>query len=491
VTAPRAAALFALVLAACGPAPAPVTAPSAGPAAAVSPTAAASSSAAPSASRFDETRAFEHLRFLADPARGGRWTESPGYDEAARYLADQFAKIGLEPYGDGRTFFQRFRMPIVDLAATPALERVGSDAKRFTHRVDFTERVGGRAGSGTAEGRLVFAAGATRTTSFSDFAGVDARGAVLLVLGTGRADPMEAAIREGAAAVIFVSDRMIKFSYPPHFDAQTLPSVLVTEATADELIAGSGKRLAELRRQIDEQQRTLASGGTPAPLAFETANRVRVAVPLTPVREIEATNVVGLLRGSDPDLSKRAVLVGGHLDGVGSDPDGTVFQAANDNASGPAVTIEVARALVARRSELKHSVIFVAWAGEEQGLFGSEHYASQVAAIPGRTESLLAYLNLDVVGCCGSTLGASDESASLHGRIRRAAEAEAVPFGVFRGSSDHINFARRRVDAAQIAWGDLSGIHTLRDTVTTITADRLGITGRVTERVVLELARGG
>lgn len=301
---------------------------------------------------------------------------------------------------------------------------------------------------------------------------------------------MEAAIREGAAAVIFVSDRMIKFSYPPRFDAQTLPSVLVTEATADELIAGSGKRVADLQRQIDEQQRTLAAGGTPAPLSFEAPSRVRIAVPLTPVREIEATNVVGLLRGSDADLFKRAVLVGGHLDGVGSDPDGTAFQAANDNASGPAVTIEVARALVARRSELKHSVIFVAWAGEEQGLFGSAHYASQMVAIPGRSESLIAYLNLDVVGCCGSTLGASDESASLHGRIRRAAEAEGVPFGIFRGSSDHTSFARRRVDVAQIAWGDVSGIHTLRDTITTVTAERLGIVGRVTMRVVVELARG-
>lgn len=159
MTAPRATALLALILAACGPAP--VTAPTASQTATAPQTATASPSAAPaglSASHFDEARAFDHLRFLADPARGGRWTESQGYDEAARYLADRFAEIGLEPHGDGKTFFQRFRMPIVDLAATPVLERVGPDAKRFTHRVDFTERVGGRAGSGAALGRLVFAA---------------------------------------------------------------------------------------------------------------------------------------------------------------------------------------------------------------------------------------------------------------------------------------------------------------------------------------------
>ena len=60
-----------------------------------------------------------------------------------------------------------------------------------------------------------------------------------------------------------------------------------------------------------------------------------MSLPLTPVHDVEGVNVVGLLRGTDPELSKRAVLVGGHLDGVGTDPDGTVFPGANDNASGP------------------------------------------------------------------------------------------------------------------------------------------------------------
>src|SRR5882672_2960230 len=114
-----------------------------------------------------------------------------------------------------------------------------------------------------------------------------------------------------------------------------------------------------------------------------------MALPLTPLRDVEGVNVVGLLRGTDPELSKRAVLVGGHLDSVGTDPDGTVFPAANDNASGPAVTIEVARALVAKRSELTRSIIFVAWAGEEEGLLGSEAYVARMASSPGRVESLV------------------------------------------------------------------------------------------------------
>src|SRR5258705_4215034 len=148
---------------------------------------------------------------------------------------------------------------------------------------------------------------------------------------------------------------------------------------------------------------------------------VRISVSLTPVHDVDAMNVVGLLRSPDPNNAERAVLVGGHLDGVGTDPDGSVFQAANDNASGPAVTIEVARALAASRASLSHSIVFVAFAGEEEGFFGSEAYIAQMAVAPGRVESLVAVLNLDVIGCCGHTLLVSNEAPDLQRRVRDAA----------------------------------------------------------------------
>lgn len=249
--------------------------------------------------------------------------------------------------------------------------------------------------------------------------------------------------------------------------------------------------MGDLRRGVEEQLRALSTGGAAvAPsLAFEAASAVRLSLPLTPLRDVDATNVVGIIRGGDPDLAKRAVLVGGHLDGVGTDPDGTVFEGANDNASGPAVTIELARALVARRAELRHSVIVVAFAGEEQGLWGSDHYATRVTSIPGRAESLVAYVNLDVVGCCGASLGASEESAALAAKARRAAEAEGIAIGPSRGSSDQASFARRRVEVVHLLWADVGPIHTTRDTAASVTADHLGGAGRVATRLVLDLAR--
>src|SRR5258706_14445393 len=132
-------------------------------------------------------------------------------------------------------------------------------------------------------------------------------------------------------------------------------------------------------------------------------------------------NVVGMVRGSDPERAKKFVIIGGPLDGVGTDPDGTVFQAANDNASGPAVTIEIARVLAANKAMLKNSVIFAAFAGEEEGLLGSEAFLANAVTQPWRAENIVAFIDLDMEGCCGG-LAASDESFELHQRLQSAAD---------------------------------------------------------------------
>ena len=116
--------LAALLVASCGPATV-----SASPTPRASLDASASATAAAVGTGvFDGARAREHIAYLADPARGGRYSGSPGYLDAATYVADQFKAIGLEPLGDGGTYFQRFPMPLVDLTATPSLTRTGAYA---------------------------------------------------------------------------------------------------------------------------------------------------------------------------------------------------------------------------------------------------------------------------------------------------------------------------------------------------------------------------
>ena len=440
----------------------------------------------------DGASALEHVAYFADRARGGRFSGSAGYDAAARYVADRFKEMGLEPWGDNGTYFERFKMSIVDLAATPVLERRDPDVKRFTHRTDFTERVGGLFGSGGGEGQLVFIGSGQTTPGASDFDKVDVRGKIAIVITGGRGDPGRELVARGAVGAIYVSTgTLLKFSYISRFESTTIAGVLVTSSVADDLLAPSGRKVADLVAAVQAQIR--GAGSTPpAPSpAFELPVRLRLSVSLTPVREIDATNVVGLLRGTDAEDAKRAVLVGGHLDGVGTDPDGTVFPAANDNASGPALTIEVARALVARRAELRHSIVFTAWAGEEEGLLGSDAFAAQFAASPGRRESLLGYINLDVVGCCGGSVSASTENDGLVQRVANAAERLNVPFvRGGRGSSDQESFSRRNVPATLLDWADIGIIHTTADTLDKVTAERLRTIGRIAALVALEMAAG-
>jgi hypothetical protein len=370
------------------------------------------------ATEFDAVRAKAHVDYLGDAARGGRYAGSAGYRDAATYVADRFREIGLEPLGDNGTYFQHFTMPIVDLAEMSTL--TGPGGKSYRPRVDFTESVGARSGSGKAEAKIAAVGGAARTGGQNDFAGANVRGRIALVTGPAAPNggsPVENAYQEGAIGVLVVGDRILRYSYFPRFEKETIPTLVITQEIANELLAPAGKTLSGAQDLVRARR---GDPNAPAP-GFDVPMTVRMTVSLTPVHDVDAFNVVGLLRAPDPNNAQRAVLVGGHLDGVGTDPDGSVFQAANDNASGPAVTIEVARALARVRSSLNHSIVFVAFDGEEEGFFGSEAYVAQMTSIPGRAESLVAMLNLDVIGCCSDTLIVSNEAPDLQRRVRDTA----------------------------------------------------------------------
>ena len=446
---------------------------------------------------FDGDRAHANLAFIADPARGGRYTASKGYQEAAAFIADRFASLGFEPAGDNGSYYQSFKMSDVGLAAMPTFAMRSPEAKTFVPRVDFSESIGGRRGGGVADGQVVYVGGGNKTTDYSDYAGVHATGNIVLIAGPSIAnqDRIDIARREGALGVIQVTfGNLLKPSYVAFFEKETIPVITVTAAVADELIASSGKHVADLNQSLIDrlrrsQTRPSLRNEPPQPISFDTDSHVRFSVPLGPVREIVGQNVVGILRGSDPARADKFVLVGGHLDGVGTDPDGTVFPAANDNGSGPSVMLEVARVLAAHRSMLKNSVVFVAFAGEEEGLVGSEYFANHSLTTPLRPANVIAFVNLDVSGCCGDTLAASDESFAMHARLASAADHLGYSFGYTpnAGGSDHLSYTRRGVPAAILSWTDIGPLHTTGDTIDTVTAAHLAEAGRVATQAVLEL----
>ncbi len=447
---------------------------------------------------FDADRAGSHVAYFADPARGGRFSGSPGYQASAQYMADRFKDIGLEPMGDDGTYFQRFKQTVVRITAMPTLELTAPEARAYAARKDFTERVGGRAAGGTAEGNIVFVGGGIRTPDYSDYAGTHPEGNIVIIAGPTQGDPIDSAIRAGARGVIFVqaSDAavgIIKFSAIAAFEKDTVPVLIVSEAVADELIAGSGRRIADLRSTLEErrrraEQRPSLERTVPQPLSFDTTNRVKMSVSLSPVEQVDTMNVVGMLPGNDPERSKKFLIVGGHLDGIGVDPNGVLFPGANDNASGPAVTIEVARVLAANRSLLKNSFAFVAFAGEEEGLVGSEIFVQNSITKPHRPDNVVAFLNLDMEGCCGG-LAASDEVFALHDRLKNAAERLGYELGYTPpiGTSDHFSYLRRRVPAITVGPTDLGPFHTTGDTTQSIDPKRLRASGEVVVQALLEM----
>src|SRR2546428_5494341 len=363
----------------------------------------------------------------------------------------------------------------------------GPGGQTYRARVDFTESVGGRSGSGKVEAELAAVGGAARTGGVNDFTGANVRGKIALV--TGPAAPnggssVENAYQEGAIGVLVVGGPTLRYSYLPRFQTETVPTLVISQDVANELLAPAGKTLLGAQDLVRARR---ADPNAPAS-GFDVPTAVRMSVSLTPVHDVDAMNVVGLLRAPDPNNAQRAILVGGHLDGVGTDPDGSVFQAANENASGPAVTIEIARALAASRPSLNHSIVFVAFAGEEEGYYGSEAYSVQMATIPGRVGSLVAMVNLDVVGCCSDTLVISNESPELQRRVRdMATSLGTLTEAGSTGGSDQTSFAPRRGPAVLLEAPDFL-LHRYADKPSVGLETRLEKTRDVVNAVVKGLA---
>jgi membrane dipeptidase len=171
----------------------------------------------------------------------------------------------------------------------------------------------------------------------------------------------------------------------------------------------------------------------------------------------EAPNVIGLLPGSDPELKGEYILIGGHLDHLGIGIDGFVYNGADDDASGVAVVLEVARVLTANRSKPARSIVFCAWAGEELGLVGSRHYTNH-PVYP--LEKTAVYLNMDMVGSGDTDLfvGGMWEHASFFDILKeRLSEKhqDRLKYRIAYRGSDHSSFLNKGVTWISLRSGGL------------------------------------
>jgi Zn-dependent M28 family amino/carboxypeptidase len=180
-------------------------------------------------------------------------------------------------------------------------------------------------------------------------------------------------------------------------------------------------------------------------------------------------NVVGVMPGSDPSRAGEVIVVGAHYDHVGlggrlsvtPERAGEIHNGADDNASGTASVIEIARAAMADRARFPRTLIFVTFAGEERGLLGSAHY---VASPPVSIGDTVAMLNLDMVG---RSRGAVDVSGLDDGAVKSDLLAAARATGGIdikqegpgAGRSDDSSFLAARVPAINFFTGFHADYH--------------------------------
>jgi hypothetical protein len=444
------------------------------------------------------------VKYLADDKLEGRRTGSPGCEEAARYIAERFHEAGLAPGGDFKTWYQHF--DAVSGRRVEATTAVTLSEQPLATDTEFTVV----SGTGTCDARAeLFFVGyglESKSAKRHDYEGRDVKGriAVALAGAPGRAHEtgeftdtkpggeavkprrkVQAAFTAQAAGLILIQTAAADggATLPPFNeeigDGLTFPAVFVSEAIGRKLLASAGLELDDVVKQLEAGDATPPS--IARPLAAATA---KLHVDTAPIHHPTA-NVVGILKG-DGSHGGEYVAIGAHYDHLGwgdrtsSLAPGVhaIHHGADDNASGTAAVIELARWCATRPAKLPRDVVFLAFSGEEMGLLGSQHYCTH-PIVP--LEQCAAMLNLDMVGRSQNdfcTVGNISSAAVFRDLVSAANDSEGIRLaldlsdgGMSVGSSDHQSFLNAKVPSLFFFSGLHADYHKPSDTSDKINAD--------------------
>jgi len=432
------------------------------------------------------------VRFLADDLLEGREAGTRGFDLAALYVAAQYRLIGLEPAGDDGSYFQR--VPMVRgvrerEGARFALTRDGR-TREFAFEAEFLPAINFTAGAAEVTAPLVFVGQAVYAPELQhdDFAGVEVKGRIAVLLNNAPSrfandqrafhasgsEKLRELERRGAVGAIFLGDPENEARRPwaldaPNWqrpamrriDARGLPAddfpglavrVSASAEVAEAIFAGSPYSAAEVFALLEKGELR----------AFDLAGEATLATRAR-LDRIESHNVIGRLPGGDARLAGEHVAFTAHLDhlGIGAPHDGdSIYNGAQDNATGIATMLESARLLAEGRKPPKRSMLFLALTAEEKGLLGAYHFAAQ-PTVP--RESLVANVNMDMpllIGDVSDVVPIGIEHSTLQTVAQRAvAEAglaltpDPLPEEVVFVRSDQYPFVREGVPAIYLKSG--------------------------------------
>jgi hypothetical protein len=465
-----------------------------------------------------------HISFLASPAMEGRGLGTHSLEATAEYIAAMLAMNGVPPFSptDKGNAAAPYFQPV-------PLREISRPSGQLTIEARSGDRVESRAflpgvdcllpelPPVTIAAPVVFAGYGIREASPArdDYRGLDVKDRIVLVLGGvpdgadwqtpvmleryaaegGRqryAAKVEAARALGARAVIAIEGDGFAQTLaadgakpaPTFFAAfdptvESPPVLRVSRRAGDAMLAAAGLNA--------QSARTEAPRPLPGIVAtLRTTGDQRLITP---------RNVLGILRGSDPALRDEAVVIGAHMDHLGRAGE-TWYPGADDNASGTAALLEMARVFAGESSRPKRTIVFAFWTGEEEGHLGSEHYGRHPLWPIDRTS---VYLNLDMIAHPwtmeeirklvadtgydkGSELlgrvkpvdflelGVADSAPELAPVLMAAARGTGVALHLDRtdgksGGSDYREFARRGRPFVRFFGNYFPGYHEPTDTI--------------------------
>ncbi len=365
------------------------------------------------------------LFFLSADDLAGRRAGSLGDHVATDYIAAQFMRLGLKPVGDNGTYFQNMDLVYGDLDRdhTTLTGKIAGVDHAFEMNQDF-RWVRSSLRPATGCGSIVFAGYGIDAPEYgyNDFAGVDLKGKVALVLPREpqSSDPnskfmgawdtyhafnwekLEVLRKLGVAGMLIVQgvgpSREVK-PIPPSSPRAAggsnialagqmwdLPVFTIQRQVADQFLAPSGKTVEMLQQGID---RTLQPDSFDVPQSSAC-----LAKAYTSLETHQGRNVVGLLEGSDPKLKVQTILVTAHHDHMG-EINGHIYHGADDNGSGTAAVMRIAQAFVQGNVRPKRSILFMVYDGEERIFLGSYHYMTHPLVPLSET---VANFNMDMIG---------------------------------------------------------------------------------------------
>lgn len=441
----------------------------------------------------DAARIETHLKFLAGDALKGRMTGTPEYDEAANYVAAEFAAIGLEAGGEDGGWMQPVPMLAgrIDVDSATVVFHQDEEEQAQRWKEDFV--MGGDTMRPQTEIRaeVVFVGFGVHAPdmAYSDYEGIDVKGKIVAVFGGAPATfphnerayyssgvvKSREAVARGAVGFIGLRSRVDQQRYEwkrvsenagvrpgmtwinlsgdaANYFPELQGGALINEPPAEDLFSRSPISF--------EEALDAADAGTPlsTPLGVEVTLARK-----TEHETISSPNVIGVLRGSDPELADEYVVYTAHLDHIGTGVPingDTIYNGMYDNAMGSSILIETARAFASLPERPKRSIVFIALTGEERGLVGSEYYA-HYPTVP--SDAIVANVNLDMpllLYPVADIIAFGAEHSSLESVIGEAVAKEGfsltpdpMPEEVIFIRSDQYSFVKQGVPAVFLVPG--------------------------------------